>query len=104
MLIGISVLIFVFVVSYVIYKRGQAAKCPDCGKPFAMREVSRDKTPVSTCETTTNTGLFEMDLKGNYSTADLMRVPTTAYVHKCVDQCKFCGFQKEALRTQVPQK
>jgi len=104
MLIGIFALILAFVVFCIIRKRAQATRCPHCGKLFAMREISRDSTPSSTYDTTTTVDLFEMDLKGNYTSGGTLTAPATAHTYKCTDVCRFCGFKKEGFRTQVRQK
>ena len=104
LIIGIFILILAVIAFCIVCKRAQATRCPHCGKSFAMREISRDRTSVSTHDTTTNIGLYEMDLKGNVTSSDPHTVPATAHVHKCVDKCKFCGFQKEEFRTEVRQK
>ncbi len=105
LIIGIVALILIFAAAfYLVAKRAQATRCPHCGKSFAMREVSRDRTPASSYETTTHVGLITRDLKGYVTGTDTRVVPATAYVYNCVDECKFCGFQKEEQRAQVRRK
>ena len=105
LVIGIVVLILIVVaVFYLIGKRAQATRCPRCGKPFAMHEVSRDPSPVSSYDTTTHVGLITRDLKGYVTGTDTRVVPANAYVYNCVDECMFCGFQREEQRTQVRRK
>lgn len=104
LIIGIFAVAFVAAAVYFIGRRGQTTRCPKCGRAFAMGEVSRDKAPVSTCDTTAHIGLFTLDLRGNITTADPHAVPATAYTYSCVDECRFCGFQKEEQRTQICRK
>lgn len=102
LVIGIAALILIFAAAfYLIGKRARETRCPRCGRSFAVREVSRDQTPGSVYDTTTHVGLITRDLKGNVTGTDARVVPATAYVYNCVDECKFCGFQKEEQRTQV---
>ena len=103
--IGIIVFILIFAAAvYLVGKRAQASRCSRCGKSFAMREVSRDSSPVSSYDTTTHVGLITRDLKGYVTGTDTRVVPATAYVYNCVDECKYCGFQKEEQRIQVRRK
>ncbi len=102
--IGILAFVLGLLVGFLVHKRAQETWCPRCRKSFAMREVSRDKAPVSTCDTTAHIGLFTLDLRGNITTADPHAVPATAYTYSCVDECRFCGFQKEEQRTQICRK
>lgn len=103
--IGIIVFILIFAAAvYLVGKRARETRCPSCGKPFAMREVSRDSSPVSSYDTTTHVGLITRDLKGYVTETDTRVVPATAYVYNCVDECKYCGFQKEEQRIQVRRK
>lgn len=104
LMIGIFAFVLIFAAFYLIRKRAQATRCLRCGKPFAMREVSRDQSPVSSYDTTTHIGLITRDLRGNVTDTDTRTVPATAYVYNCVDECKFCGFQKEEQRTLVCRK
>lgn len=100
-IIGIFVFALAFAAGHFARRRARETRCPSCGKSFAMREVSRDQTPVSVYDTTMHDGMITRDLKGNITETDTRRVPATAYVYNCVDECKFCGFQKEEQRTQV---
>ena len=104
MLISVLVLVLAFAAFFIIRKRAQATRCTRCGKLFAMREISRDSTPSSSYDTTTTVDLFEMDLKGNYTSGGTLTAPATAHTYKCTDMCRFCGFKKERFRTQVRQK
>ncbi len=105
LVIGIVALVLIFAAAfYLIGKRAQATRCPRCGKSFAMREVSRDPSPVSSYDTTTHVGLITRDLKGYVTGTDTRVVPAKAYIYNCVDECKVCGFQREEQRTQVRRK
>ena len=103
-IIGIFVFALSFAAGYFARRRARETRCPSCGKSFAMREVSRDQTPVSVYDTTMHDGMITRDLKGNVTETDTRRVPATAYVYNCVDECRFCGFQKENQRAQVRRK
>lgn len=104
LIIGIVVFALAFAVGYFIRRRAHATRCPHCGKAFAMGEVRRDPNPASSYDTTTHIGLITRDLRGNITGTDSRVVPARAYVYNCVDECKFCGFQKEEQRTQVRRK
>ena len=103
-IIGIFVFALAFATGHFTRRRVRETRCPSCGKPFAMREVSRDQNPVSVYDTTMHDGMITRDLKGNITETDTRRVPAMAYVYNCVDECKFCGFQKEEQRTRVYKK
>ena len=102
--IGILAFVLGFVVGSLMHKRAQETRCPRCRKSFAMREVSRETSPVSSYDTTTHVGLLTRDLRGNITETDSRVVPATAYIYNCVDECRFCGCQKETQRTRVYRK
>lgn len=104
LIIGIFAFLLAAVAGYFTYKHACATRCPKCGKAFAMSEISRGQTPVTSYDTAAHMGLFTLDLKGNVTGTDARAVPATAYVYSCVDACRFCGFRKERQRTRVRKK
>lgn len=79
-----------------VYIRGRLTKCPECGKKFAMIEISR-KT-VDSRSTTMDIERQVKDSKGNVIRTYLEAVPATKFYYDCVDECKYCGYRRRVSR------
>lgn len=93
---GIIIGVVVAIVIVVILLRGNATKCPKCGKAFAMQEI--DRKTVSSFATTMDVEHDIRNKKGEKTGSYTQTVPATTYVHDCIDQCKYCGFQRQVRR------
>ena len=92
-----------FILGYVVIAiiitvlmKGNASKCPKCGKIFGMKEISR-KT-VGSRATTMDIKREVKNSKGEVVRTYYESVPATQYIYDCVDECKFCGHRRDVKR------
>lgn len=94
--IGVAILEFIAIW---IYSSVKSTACPKCGKTLSMREISRKV--VSSYATTKDIQREVKNNKGEVIRTYYEAVPATCYVHDCIDECKFCGYQQKVQRSET---
>lgn len=92
------IIIILIAIGFILFA-GYQKKCPNCGRLFSMKEIERklDHTYSTTIDIEQEIKNNKGEKTGTYKQA----VPATAYVHNCIDECKYCGFKKEVKRTNT---
>lgn len=94
--IGVAILEFI---AFWIYSSIESTACPKCGKKLSMKEISRKV--VSSYATTKDIEREVKNNKGEVIRTYYEAVPATCYVHDCIDECKFCGYQQTVQRSET---
>lgn len=94
--------LIIFTIALIIFailSWSEATKCPECGKRFAMREIERKAE--SSYATTKDIEQKIRNNKGEITGRYTQTVPATTYIYNCLDQCKYCGFQRYVNRSKT---
>ena len=89
-------------IGFLIFNFIKKSACPNCGKKFSMREISRKIT--DSYDTTMDVERQVKNNKGEVIRTYYEAVPATTYYYDCVDECKFCGYRRDVKRTATYRK
>jgi hypothetical protein len=95
--VGTGILVVViFIVGLCIKCAIDNTACPQCGKKFAMKEISRQL--VGSRATTMDVTRRVKNSKGEVIRTYTEAVLATLYTYDCIDECRFCGHRQEVRR------
>ena len=106
-LIGYLIVAIVTITLYVAKKQiipndSNCEKCEKCGKAFSMHEIS--KKSIGSFETTMDVTRQVKNSTGETISTYEESVPATCYIYECIDECKYCGYQKIVKRNKTYRK
>ena len=99
---GIMLIIAALIGFLFIKKAIDKTACPKCSKKFSMKEISRET--IHTFDTTMDVEHTIRNKKGEMTGSYTQTVPATKYIYKCIDECRFCGYQQEIQRQATYRK
>lgn len=79
----------------------RAGACPECRRAFAMKEISSHL--IDEYRTTVDVQRTVKNGKGEVIRRYTEAVPATKCVYDCVDECRYCKYQRNVTRQQILQ-